>query len=77
MVNCLDLFYDDYFHFQIVGMSYYHYINTTTYTQLSGGFNRELVKDGLVVELSDGIRKIRRVFLFHDVLVCSKQKPSR
>lgn len=30
-----------------------------------------------MVELSDGIRKIRRVFLFHDVLVCSKQKASR
>ncbi len=53
------------------------HIHTHTHTQLSGGFNRELVKDGLVVELSDGIRKIRRVFLFHDVLVCSKQKPSR
>lgn len=48
-----------------------------SFKHLSGGFNRELVKDGLVVEISDGIRKIRRLFLFHDVLVCSKQKPSR
>ena len=45
--------------------------------QLSGGFNRELVREGLVVELSDGIRKVRRLFLFHDVLVSAKQKPSR
>ena len=45
--------------------------------QLSGGYNRELVKEGLVVELSDDIRKVRRLFLFHDVLVSSKQKATR
>ena len=30
-----------------------------------------------MVELSEGIRKVRRVFLFHDVVVSSKQKPTR
>ncbi len=44
--------------------------------QLSGGYNRELVKQGLVVELSDN-RKVRRLFLFHDVIVSAKQKPTR
>jgi len=47
------------------------------FRQLSGGYNRELVKEGLVVELSEGIRKVRRLFLFHDVLVSAKQKPIR
>ena len=45
--------------------------------QLSGGFNRELVKQELVVELLDGGRKIRRLFLFHDVLICAKEKSAR
>ena len=35
------------------------------------------MKEGLMVELSEGIRKVRRVFLFHDVVVSSKQKPTR
>ena len=30
-----------------------------------------------MVELSEGIRKVRRVFLFHDVIVSSKQKPTQ
>ena len=30
-----------------------------------------------MVELSEGIRKVRRIFLFHDVIVSSKQKPTR
>ena len=30
-----------------------------------------------MVELSEDIRKVRRVFLFHDVIVSSKQKPTR
>ena len=47
------------------------------FRQLSGGYNREMVKEGLVVELSEGLRKIRRLFLFHDVLVSAKQKPTR
>jgi hypothetical protein len=48
-----------------------------SFSKLSGGYNRELVKEGLMVELSEGIRKVRRVFLFHDVIVSSKQKPTR
>ena len=30
-----------------------------------------------MVELSEGIRKVRRLFLFHDIIVSSKQKPTR
>ena len=45
--------------------------------QLSGGFNRELVKQELVVELAEGSRKIRRLFLFHDVLISAKEKSAR
>jgi hypothetical protein len=47
------------------------------FKQLSGGFNRELVKQELVVELLEGSRKIRRLFLFHDVLVSAKEKSPR
>ena len=47
------------------------------FRELSGGYNREMVKEGLVVELSEGIRKVRRLFLFHDVLVSAKQKQTR
>ena len=47
------------------------------FRELSGGYNREMVKEGLVVELSEGLRKVRRLFLFHDVLVSAKQKPTR
>lgn len=47
------------------------------FQQLSGGFNRELVKQELVVELTEGSRKIRRLFLFHDVLISAKEKSTR
>lgn len=35
---------------------------------------RQLVKDGFLVELSEGSRKLRHVFLFTDVLLCAKLK---
>ncbi len=35
---------------------------------------RHLVKNSFVVELSDGQRKLRHLFLFNDVLVCAKYK---
>ncbi|KAL5477962.1 hypothetical protein EMCRGX_G024828 [Ephydatia muelleri] len=44
------------------------------FRELSGGFNRELVHEGPVVELVEGQRKIRRLFLFHDILVSAKQR---
>ena len=35
---------------------------------------RQLVKDGFLVELSEGSRKLRHVFLFTDLLLCAKMK---
>lgn len=40
----------------------------------SGPQTRQLVKDGFLVELSEGSRKLRHVFLFTDVLLCAKLK---
>ncbi|UYV78017.1 ABR [Cordylochernes scorpioides] len=37
---------------------------------------RHLVKNSFIVELSDGHRKLRHLFLFNDVIVCAKCKPS-
>lgn len=56
---------------------YVYYYSVFVYLQLSGGFNRELVKQELVVELLERSRKIRRLFLFHDVLVSAKEKSPR
>ncbi|NXX27127.1 ABR protein, partial [Nicator chloris] len=38
------------------------------------GETRQLIKDGFLVELSEGSRKLRHVFLFTDVLLCAKLK---
>ncbi|XP_066552292.1 active breakpoint cluster region-related protein isoform X1 [Amia ocellicauda] len=38
------------------------------------GEARQLVKDGFLVELSEGSRKLRHVFLFTDLLLCAKMK---
>lgn len=35
---------------------------------------RHLVKNSFIVELSEGHRKLRHLFLFNDVLVCAKYK---
>ncbi|XP_043096417.1 active breakpoint cluster region-related protein-like isoform X1 [Puntigrus tetrazona] len=35
---------------------------------------RQLVKDGFLVEVSEGTRKLRHVFLFTDLLLCAKMK---
>nr|XP_033321705.1 active breakpoint cluster region-related protein isoform X3 [Megalopta genalis] len=37
---------------------------------------RRLVKNSFVVELSDGHRKLRHLFLFNDVIACAKYKAS-
>ncbi|ODN05287.1 Active breakpoint cluster region-related protein [Orchesella cincta] len=37
---------------------------------------RHLVKNSFIVELSEGHRKLRHLFLFNDVLVCAKYKAS-
>ncbi|KAG5283972.1 hypothetical protein AALO_G00021550 [Alosa alosa] len=38
------------------------------------GEARQLVKDGFLVEVSEGSRKLRHVFLFTDLLLCAKLK---
>jgi len=35
---------------------------------------RHLVKNSFIVELSEGHRKLRHIFLFNDVFVCAKYK---
>jgi hypothetical protein len=37
---------------------------------------RRQVKNSFIVELSEGQRKLRHLFLFNDVLVCAKYKAS-
>jgi breakpoint cluster region protein len=49
----------------------------TSFKELSSSYNRQLLKESLMVELVDGIRKVRSLLLFQDVLVCAKQKRSR
>ncbi|CAH1232843.1 ABR [Branchiostoma lanceolatum] len=39
--------------------------------------HRQLVKDAFLVELSDGKRKLRHVFLFPDLLICATQRTTR
>eukprot|EP00058_Branchiostoma_floridae_P010386 XP_002595874.1 hypothetical protein BRAFLDRAFT_84243 [Branchiostoma floridae] len=41
------------------------------------GPHRQLVKDAFLVELSDGKRKLRHVFLFPDLLICATQRTTR
>ncbi|KAJ8346525.1 hypothetical protein SKAU_G00279260, partial [Synaphobranchus kaupii] len=38
------------------------------------GENRQLLKDSFMVELVEGARKLRHIFLFNDLLLCSKLK---
>ncbi|XP_059829736.1 active breakpoint cluster region-related protein isoform X1 [Hypanus sabinus] len=41
---------------------------------LAKGESRQLVKDGFLVEVSEGVRKLRHLFLFTDLLLCAKLK---
>lgn len=36
--------------------------------------NRQLLRDSFMVELVEGARKLRHVFLFTDLLLCAKLK---
>lgn len=36
--------------------------------------DHRLLKDGFIVELADGVRKFRHLFLFNDYLLCTKRK---
>lgn len=38
---------------------------------------RNLVKDGFLIDVSDGSRHLRHLFLFSDVLLCAKLKPGK
>ncbi|XP_063060187.1 active breakpoint cluster region-related protein isoform X1 [Engraulis encrasicolus] len=38
------------------------------------GESRQLIKDGFLVEVSEGSRKLRHIFLFTDLLLCAKMK---
>ncbi|XP_041094237.1 active breakpoint cluster region-related protein isoform X2 [Polyodon spathula] len=44
---------------------------------ISKGTICQLVKDGFLVELSDGSRSLRHVFLFTDLILCAKFKAGR
>lgn len=46
------------------------------FTQSHDRAQRRLVKNSFVVELSDGHRKLRHLFLFNDVIACAKYKAS-
>lgn len=41
---------------------------------LSARQNRQLLRDRFMVELVEGSRKLRHVFLFTDLLLCAKLK---
>ncbi|XP_006627634.2 active breakpoint cluster region-related protein [Lepisosteus oculatus] len=43
---------------------------------LSKGQNRQLVKDAFLVDTSEGVRSLRHIFLYTDVLLCTKVKAS-
>ncbi|XP_067881284.1 active breakpoint cluster region-related protein-like, partial [Heterodontus francisci] len=45
-----------------------------TQVTLAKGENRQLLRDGFIVEVSEGTRKLRHVFLFTDLLLCGKLK---
>ncbi|KAL8199004.1 UNVERIFIED_CONTAM: hypothetical protein K2H54_031586 [Gekko kuhli] len=47
--------------------------DTETVTMIEQ-LTRQLVKDGFLVEMAEGSRKLRHVFLFTDVLLCAKLK---
>lgn len=36
--------------------------------------DHRLIKDGFIVELADGVRKFRHLFLFNDYIICTKRK---
>ncbi|KAJ8384919.1 hypothetical protein AAFF_G00197270 [Aldrovandia affinis] len=43
-------------------------------TTVKKGENRQLLKDSFMVELVEGARKLRHIFLFTDLLLCAKLK---
>ncbi|KAL0970286.1 hypothetical protein UPYG_G00239870 [Umbra pygmaea] len=41
---------------------------------LSKGMRRQLMRDGFVVDVNDGVRNLRHLFLYTDLLLCTKLK---
>ncbi|XP_049791819.1 active breakpoint cluster region-related protein [Schistocerca nitens] len=54
----------------------FNMIQTKTMFPSADRAQRRLVKNSFIVELSDGQRKLRHLFLFNDVLACAKYKAS-
>ncbi|KAG5834931.1 hypothetical protein ANANG_G00266780 [Anguilla anguilla] len=46
----------------------------TPHRQTRKGESRQLLKDSFMVELVEGARKLRHIFLFNDLLLCTKLK---
>nr|XP_019950927.1 PREDICTED: active breakpoint cluster region-related protein-like isoform X2 [Paralichthys olivaceus] len=43
---------------------------------LSHGLRRQLIRDGFVVDVSEGERSLRHLFLYTDLLLCTRFKPA-
>ncbi|KDR23111.1 Breakpoint cluster region protein [Zootermopsis nevadensis] len=54
----------------------FNMIQTKTMFPSADRAQRRLVKNSFIVELSDGHRKLRHLFLFNDVIACAKYKAS-
>ncbi|XP_066997910.2 active breakpoint cluster region-related protein [Anabrus simplex] len=54
----------------------FNMIHTKTMFPSTDRAQRRLVKNSFIVELSDGHRKLRHLFLFNDVIACAKYKAS-
>ncbi|GLH12881.1 Rho GTPase-activating protein 100F [Gryllus bimaculatus] len=54
----------------------FNMIHTKTMFPSADRAQRRLVKNSFIVELSDGHRKLRHLFLFNDVIACAKYKAS-
>lgn len=57
-------------------LSEFNVIQTKNFATSEDKALRRLVKNSFIVELADGHRKLRHLFLFNDVIVCAKYKPS-
>lgn len=57
-------------------LSEFNYIHTKSIYPAEDKSLRRLVKNSFIVELADGHRKLRHLFLFNDVIACAKYKAS-
>lgn len=60
--------------------SFLHGVNENSQSKrevtLSRGLRRQLMRDGFVVDASDGERSLRHLFLYTDLLLCTRVKPA-